>query len=300
MSLAQLAKDGSTSTSRGYRYWCLTLNNPSNDEMDQLLAIVVKKGWEGIIAKEIGDISNLAHLQGFIKSKNQIRLSTLKSINERIHWEPTKSNELNNVKYCSKDGCILWKNLELTLEQQVFDSEYGNGVIWKPFQKYIIEKLESIPDSRTIHWIYDKEGCCGKSYLAKWIAISPWNGIVGDGKQNDIFNQIKVFIDVNKTSPHVILFDIPRTQMEYLNYGMIEKIKGGLLYSGKFEGGKCVFKYPHIFVFSNSLPDLENWTIDRYVILSIKNKQGDYDIITGGALRALMPLRGVNSIKECF
>lgn len=66
--------------------------------------------------------------------------------------------------------------------------------------------------------------------------------------------------------PKIIICDIPRTNLEYINYGAIESIKNGMIYSGKYEGGQCIFDNPHVVVFANELPDGSKMSRDRWRI----------------------------------
>ena len=50
---------------------------------------------------------------------------------------------------------------------------------------------------------------------------------------------------------------------------MLEQIKNGMIYSGKYEGGQCLFESPHIVIFANSKPEIENMSIDRWNIKEI-------------------------------
>jgi hypothetical protein len=54
-----------------------------------------------------------------------------------------------------------------------------------------------------------------------------------------------------------------------VNYGAIEQIKNGLLFSGKYEGGQCVFNQPHVIVFANAEPKEEQMSMDRWDIREI-------------------------------
>ena len=53
-----------------------------------------------------------------------------------------------------------------------------------------------------------------------------------------------------------------------MNYGVLEKLKDGLLYSGKYEGGVCVLDNLHVICFANEAPlagvvSSDRWDIKR-------------------------------------
>ena len=56
-----------------------------------------------IIGKEVGD-SGTPHLQGYITFHKNKRLSPVKIIHPRAHWEIARESTDECIKYCSKDG----------------------------------------------------------------------------------------------------------------------------------------------------------------------------------------------------
>ena len=67
----------------------------------------------------------------------------------------------------------------------------------------------------------------------------------------------------------IVLLDIPRSAEGYINYGVLEQLKNGLLYSGKYEGGKCLFDDVHVVVFANFMPDRSQFSEDRWNIIEL-------------------------------
>lgn len=81
------------------RAWCLTINNYTEEEYNDIQA----HGEYGILGREVGQ-EGTPHLQGYIYFKDAKRLSTLKKINQRAHWEQSKGGHKSNQKYCSKEN----------------------------------------------------------------------------------------------------------------------------------------------------------------------------------------------------
>lgn len=78
--------------------WCFTWNNPSDDE---ILSI---NDWDYkylIFQKEVGQ-NGTPHLQGFIQFEKQTRLSALKKLSKRIHWEKRRGSPYEASHYCEK------------------------------------------------------------------------------------------------------------------------------------------------------------------------------------------------------
>lgn len=254
------------------RKWCFTFNNYTEDEYITLIASLKSKKWDYIIGREVGESGN-KHLQGYIKCKSCIRFSTLKNIQSKLHIEKAKGTDKQNITYCSKEGDFAStfkpdpEHFRKELIQKILAS-YA-GVKWKPFQQEILTLIDKEPDSRSIHWYYEEEGNTGKSFLAKYIVCKYDGVILCDGKKDNIFNQVNNVI-LNCIEPRIIILDIPRSHMAYINYDAIEQLKNGLLYSGKYEGGICVFPCPHVVAFANQLPDESSLSKDRWNIVEIK------------------------------
>lgn len=142
-------------------------------------------------------------------------------------------------------------------------------VIWLPWQQKIFDLLAAPVDPRKIHWVVDVVGNHGKSYLAKYIALTR-TVIIAEGKKTDVFNQILSKVERDPSPFDAVILDIPRDGKDYVNYGMIEKVKQGLIYSGKYEGGTIFYPITRVFVFANFEPDFTKWSKDRYDLIYIE------------------------------
>lgn len=249
------------------RRWCLTLNNWTPSDY----ALLENIGAQYlIIGKEIGKKCKTPHLQCYLEFKNQKSFSSLKKTIPKAHLSKAKGSRQDNIKYCSKDGDykstfpLDQNNMKLMLIKK-----YYSKTIWRPWQQKILNILDQEPDSRTIHWICDYKGNNGKSFLTKYIYCKYENIIICNGKKENIFNLVKTFIDQNGGSPGTIICDIPRSCINYISYTALEKLKDGLFYSGKYEGGICCFDHPRVICFANERPNEEAMSSDRWNILTI-------------------------------
>lgn len=263
---------GNTKLSPGARRWCFTLNNWTEEELTTITTYLKNKKY--IIGKEVG-AEGTPHLQGYFSNKTAVTLKTLKNINTRWHLEKARGNEKQNFEYCSKEGDFSTnieikqsaEELQKTEIDRILKLRYRN-ITWKPWQEEILRTIESQPDERKINWYWEKTGNTGKSFLCKYIACKFKGVIICTGKRNDVFNQINTSINCNEI-PKIILIDVPRSCQDFINYGTIEEIKNGLIYSGKYEGGKCIFDYPHVICLANELPDMSKLSKDRWMIKNI-------------------------------
>lgn len=246
--------------------WVFTLNNYEEAEVAKL-ADSFKILGEYIMGREVGE-SGTPHIQGYVELKNSIRLSGLKKINPRAHWEKARGNRAQNIEYCSKENKIM-STFPIPRATRLL-SKYDD-VKWKDWQQRVIDIIDAKICPRTIHWLYDKKGNVGKSFLCKYLYLK-YDAIIGGGKSNDIFNQVNGWIEKHPDKdPTLVILDIPRTSMDYVNYGCIEKLKDGLFYSGKYEGGVCCFDIPHVIIFSNEEPNYDAVSKDRWNVINISD-----------------------------
>lgn len=71
-------------------------------------------------------------------------------------------------------------------------------------------------------------------------------------------------------SKSVFLINVPRTQMEFLQYSILEMLKDRMVSSPKYNSRmKVLEQVPHVVVFSNEAPDLAKMTMDRYDVREI-------------------------------
>ena len=125
------------------------------------------------------------------------------------------------VDYCSKDetrtGKLWTKGIARPPKDYLIDPY--------PWQKQIITEIYQEPDNRTINWIYETQGNTGKTTLARHLAIHG-KCIYVTGKASDIKYAITQMIEQGQDIPCVI-WDISRTQEQYVSYTAIEEIKNG-------------------------------------------------------------------------
>lgn len=81
------------------RSWCFTLNNYTAAEEDEMKAMDCKFM---VFGHEVGDEEGTEHLQGYVHFKTNQRLTTVKKLQGRAHWELAKGDSDANVKYCTK------------------------------------------------------------------------------------------------------------------------------------------------------------------------------------------------------
>lgn len=251
-------------TNPRFRKVCFTLNNYSEEEFTQILRSFVD--YKYVIGKEVGE-GGTPHLQGYVEFGRQLSLKQLKEINNRMHIEKTRGTRAQNLKYCRKEGDFI-STFPVPLKERLLN-EYKD-VKWNNWQKSIINMIEcDVPDNRSINWFYEETGNVGKSFLCKYLYLK-YDAVICSGKKDDVFNQVKNWMDCHdEESPKVIICDIPRCAYDYVNYGVLEKLKDGLIYSGKYEGGVCALENLFVFCFANEAPLSDTMSKDRWKIVKI-------------------------------
>lgn len=254
--MAPRKTDSNTKRFFASKYWCFTLNNYNSEDIEKI-KLECKPDILYSIGEEIAPTTGTPHLQGFISSPTKIR-PTEKFSNKSIHWEKCKSRLSNNLIYTQKEG-KSHSNFPKPL--QLISSFYA-------WQQEVINLIDSSPDDRTIHWFWEDNGCAGKTAIAKFICAS-YNAIVVSGKSTDCKNAILQYNLRNNKFPDIVIFDIPRCNNNHISFEALESIKNGLFYSGKYEGGMCIFNSPHVICFSNEEPPLDILSKDRWHVVNI-------------------------------
>lgn len=130
------------------------------------------------------------------------------------------------------------------------------------WQANLAATLENEPvNDRSIKFYVDPVGGSGKTwFIRKYLSENEDAQFFSVGKRDDI----AYAVDVTK---RVFLFNIPRDNMRYLQYGILESIKDRLIFSPKYMSiTKRLLHKPHVIVFCNEEPDVTQLSADRIVI----------------------------------
>lgn len=265
--------DGNNRLSQ-WKYCDGTLNNYSQEQLEKLKELLLGPEIQGFVfQEEIGaadeDNAGTPHLQIHVWFKKKHRPVQFFGIKE-ISWRVVR-NVAAHQKYCQKEktrvaGPYIGGECRRMRELVVLDENK-----FYPWQQSIATEVERIADDRKIVWCWEQEGNVGKSQFAKWLAVKK-HAIILSGKSADVFYGVQQYIEKNKVGPEIVVLDIPRSMLDYVNYQSLEKVKDGCFFSGKYEGGMCLFNSPHIIVMSNAMPDLNAMSKDRWDVRKIENK----------------------------
>lgn len=153
------------------------------------------------------------------------------------------------------------KGIEWVKKQRETQSQEMEALVWKPWQQRILDRLEQEPHKRKIYYIHDSVGGKGKSTLARYLCINKGALMCNTTKAADIayaWNGHKI-----------IIFDLPRANMETVNWGAVEAIKNGVMFSAKYESGMKIFAIPHVIIMANSKCPAGTFSDDRIKLIDL-------------------------------
>lgn len=288
--------------------WVATVNNYTAAEYDSLITSSTEQANYAIIGKEVGE-TGTPHLQCFFIWSSRKRLRQVKLIPglQRAHLEPAAGTSQQAAAYCKKEG-DFWEHGTLpsqgpktsifetfrdwfkdqpgvVTERDILDHhpgilryphfievcqrQYGKRptlVVGNPrtWQDELSTLIDGEPDDRKITFVVDEEGNKGKSWLTRyWFSNRDDIQMLSVGKRDDL----AYAIDISK---RVFVFDIPRGNMEYFQYSVVEALKNQMIMSNKYKSVTKIIPHKvHVVVFCNEEPDRNAMTRDRYQIKNI-------------------------------
>jgi len=285
--------------------WVATLNNYTQAEYDALVQSSGGLCKYAVIGREVGESGTPHLQCFFIfNARYRLRQVKAIDGLQRAHLEPKCSNSTNEQAslYCKKDG-DFWEHGELpsagpkatifetfrdwyklqdyvVTERHILDNhpailryphfievchrQYGrrpalvDGQL-RNWQLELSDLIDGEPDDRKIVFVVDPEGNRGKSWLTRyWFSSRDDIQMLSVGKRDDL----AYAIDVSK---RVFVFDIPRGNMEYFQYSVVEALKNQMIMSNKYKSVTKIIPHKvHVIVFCNEEPDRNAMTGDRY------------------------------------
>nr|QKV51285.1 putative replication associated protein [Crucivirus sp.] len=165
------------------------------------------------------------------------------------------------IKHSMGIKCIVECTKDTIMKEKLFN-KYNNAIL-RPWQLCLRDELINCqPDDRSIIWYVDPEGNQGKSWMCNYLMCVRNALVLGNAKSSDIAHIWN--------GEDIVVFDFSRSQESHINYGIIEDIKNGRVFSPKYNGKVKIYMSPHIVCFSNFHPELSKMSQDRW---DIRNPQ---------------------------
>lgn len=290
------------------RRFVFTLNNFSDAEVSSLRNLGSDPATTYLVfGRETAPSTGTPHLQGFVIFSGPKRLRAAKqALGQRAFIEPARAKSVDAATYCKKEEdyeeygelpqnqgkrndfehlkeWVLAQPNKPTASQVAKEFphlfiRYARCLEWidlvypkpclvegtpRPWQQELGERLEGPADDRTIIFVIDPVGGCGKSWFIRWWLSnhSESSQRLSIGKRDDLAYAI------DESKEH-FLFDVPRSQFEFVQYSVLEQLKDRMVFSPKYNSrNKILAKTPHVVVFGNEEPNRNKLSIDRYEVI---------------------------------
>lgn len=262
------------------RVWCFTLNNYTEDEYK---ALQDQKTKYIIIGKEKGE-NGTPHLQGYIQFPCGKRLSALKKVSPRAHWEEAKGNPEQNFTYCSKDGDywergLLPKNGRRKLEDLIArNAELKTADLEKladegkihfkeiraiknaRYDLQMMKRAKTTEGCRGV-WIYGEPGM-GKTHWALEMLQSKF------GKEGVFWKDENKWWDAYGAEPAILLDDLsPGNHLGQKLKRWLDKYETW----GEPKGGRLPLQHEIFVITSNYWPE-DIWRDDLVMAKAIRDR----------------------------
>lgn len=261
--------------------------NADNNNVEDIKTTMRKLGKKWVFQLEKGD-TGYEHYQGSLSLIKKRRPAELKTLWDAQHeagelpmsypnyCEPKVTNNVGESFYSMKldtrvDG--PWKDTDVVQYiprdiRQVMELESFPS----PWQKNVIDMVD-VFEVRKVDIIIDQLGGKGKSTLVRYL------GCLGRAKKipfaNDYKDIMRMVMDMPTQKMYFI--DMPRAigkERLYQLYGAIEEIKSGYAFDDRYSFKDKYFDPPRVVVITNTAPDLNLLSADRWNLWSIDEARG--------------------------
>lgn len=208
-------------------------------------------------------------------------IGTPKTQGKRSDWERVRDDFLNGMSL--EDSVLKYPDLfgrysggframHSVIQQKLaidgIDVENVELRTWqKELDKYVSENKQG---PRKIRWYVDLKGNTGKSWWSRYAIKKHKAFYTTNAKTADI--------SFAYSMQPVVVFDLARTTEDRVNYGVMEMLKNGLLFSAKYASTLKIFKQPTVIVMSNFHPNREALSRDRWDIVNLSPMLGGIDM----------------------
>lgn len=129
----------------------------------------------------------------------------------------------------------------------------------RPWQEGVVSLAVGPVHPRKIYWIWESVGNVGKSFLCTYLQRNHRALVLDSGKNADVAHCYD--------NHEIVCFDLARCNQESVNYGVMENLKNGRIFSPKYSSHVKSFPVPHVFAFANFPPKEAAFSADRVEVI---------------------------------
>ncbi len=253
-------------TPRRCRAWVFTLNNPTPEDIAFFSSrCFIGSSTHFVCQLERGDVETTPHIQGFVRWTNAKAFAPAKKLLRDAHIEAARGSLSDNRTYCTKiEGRIQgpW--------QHGFPEERPLPTALYEWQQAATKLVTTIPDDRHIFWMWEPDGNSGKTVL-QWLWSRDFDAILVGHNARDAKCAVKLawFIDGILPEHPIIMFNLPRASQSPLLFHVLEALKDGIFFSGKYKSSMVKLPLVHVVVFANEPPLHSTLSADKLRVYRI-------------------------------
>lgn len=186
---------------------------------------------------------------------------------DEIFMEYENNNEVENLMDFSTIMARIKHKKDIEKRRRL--KEKAASIVWRPWQQHIINIIESEPHDRHIYLVLDPKGNTGKSFFTKNYGILNNKVLqMTGGSTKDMALVASKHPDFN-----TVIIDVARKALKEksyeFSYAGVEGLKNGLFSSMKYNSTNVINEIPHVFLFTNDVPDFTQQSEDRWQIIFI-------------------------------
>lgn len=242
----------------------LSCEHYSVEDVCEQLKEICKK-WT--FQKERGE-SGYEHFQGRMSLKTKARISTLKNkVFPEMHLSPTSNQNMGNDFYVTKEETRIEGPWSDTTVPKFIPRDVMEIVELRPWQAQIASTVNQ-DIRRDIYVLYEPRGNVGKTLLCRYLALRL--GASSIPPLNDYKDIMQIIMC--KPESNCYLIDMPRAKDKLKMrefWSAIETIKSGYAYDCRYEFKERYFNPPVVWLFTNTIPEEEMLSKDRWKIFEI-------------------------------
>lgn len=237
-----------------------------------------KKKWKSCTKIRIADVERAKHWNTDVR---YVTKEDYRPIIGNIDWDltsvlcrayiaankyktffPTMYPYCNLNAYQKSSFKVHFEDFQAQIRNDEIHRTYDN-LILRPWQEKFLRFLDWHDHPREVIWIVDQIGNSGKTFISFYL--------------QDTYQAIRV---PNVTTrdfafaynfEKIVCFDYDRDNKEHINYGLLEDLKNGALWSPKYESKCKNFRDINVKVvcFANYLPDYSKLSHDRWRVFNL-------------------------------